>query len=430
MSQSLKSVLKRAQYVFVYLAALLLLVVAASQLARASTTQPAALSKGEIDRLLSPIALYPDTLLSHILVASTYPIEVVQASHWRAQNKALSAEQALEQASEMDWDPSVQALVPFTDLLALMTDDPFWLTQLGQVFMLDEARVMNRIQRLREQAHTYGNLQSNDYQRVTHTNNYYVIESRDPQLVYVPSYNPLVVYGDWHWHDYAPIVWRLPLHVSWQHGWHWGVRVSVVPHHYYYRNFHWHKRHLVIHHAYRHAPHRYRHRPKVHSHEYQRWQHKPRTSRVHRASDNKVVVNREMVRPGNTRHTSLSKQRVSMHKQHYPKSQAATNAQHRVKHSGTPKAERVITGKVKQREQTMRKQPKTKQRVQQQRVNQADYRRAVNKSSSQPRRYQASQRNSGKPQRATKQHSQRAQSTSKARSHSHNTQQRRQIQRH
>lgn len=120
-------------------------------------------SDAQLDSLLAPIALYPDTLLTHILIASTYPLDVVSADRWRQSNKHLTPEQVENVLEDVDWDPSVKALAPFTDLLNTMASDLQWLQQLGDSVLLSQERVLDRVQVLRQHARNTGNLETNDY---------------------------------------------------------------------------------------------------------------------------------------------------------------------------------------------------------------------------------------------------------------------------
>lgn len=165
------------------------------------------LSMPQLEQLLAPIALYPDTLLSQILMASTYPLEVVEAYRWVSEtNNAALNGQALESALQVrDWDPSVKSLVPFPDILKTMNDKLGWMQQLGNAFLVQEGDIMDAVQHLRAQAAAAGNLQSNDQQKVTSTQQTIIIEPASTQLVYVPYYDPLVVYGLWPWSAYPPV---------------------------------------------------------------------------------------------------------------------------------------------------------------------------------------------------------------------------------
>ena len=120
-------------------------------------------SDAELDSVLAPIALYPDTLLTHILIAATYPLDVVAADRWRQSNKHLTPEQVENVLASVNWDPSVKALAPFTDLLSTMANDLQWLQQLGDNVLIDQSRVLDRVQVLRQHAFNPCNLVTNDY---------------------------------------------------------------------------------------------------------------------------------------------------------------------------------------------------------------------------------------------------------------------------
>ena len=159
----------KTKYLYIYLCVLCLLVGSIVQLAQAQdkisseTSTPIVLDQAQLDQMLAPIALYPDTLLSHILVASTYPLEVIQAARWRAANADLDEQQALNAVENKDWDPSVQALVPFNDLLQKLSEDLDWLQSLGSAFLVNEQQILTSVQNLRQRAYEQGNLTDNDY---------------------------------------------------------------------------------------------------------------------------------------------------------------------------------------------------------------------------------------------------------------------------
>ncbi|GFD68898.1 DUF3300 domain-containing protein [Alteromonas sp. KUL106] len=232
-------------------------------------------SDAQLDSVLAPIALYPDTLLTHILIASTYPLDVVAADRWRQSNKHLTAEQVENVLTNVDWDPSVKALAPFTDLLNTMASDLEWLQQLGDNVLIDQSRVLDRVQVLRQHAHNTGNLVTNDYIEVEtereKTREIIYIEPRQREVVYVPYYDPHVVYGHW-WHATSPVRWRH--HVNYHHHsnvfWSPSLRLSTF---FFFGSVHWHNRHVVIH---RDPVRRYYHgspRKRVSNREYRRWEH-------------------------------------------------------------------------------------------------------------------------------------------------------------
>jgi hypothetical protein len=152
-------------------------------------------SMEQIDQMVAPIALYPDALLAQVLMAATYPVEVVQADQWLKKNRGLEGA-ALDDAVAMQpWDPSVKTLVFFPSVLERMAQDLTWTQDLGDAFLAQEADVMGAVQRLRRQAQEAGNLASNSQQIVRTQGSTIVVEPADPTVVYVPSYNPATVYG-------------------------------------------------------------------------------------------------------------------------------------------------------------------------------------------------------------------------------------------
>jgi hypothetical protein len=167
------------------------------------------LTPDQLDNLVAPIALYPDPLLSQILVASTYPLEVVEANQWLQQNKNLSGQAALDAARQQNWDPSVQALVALPDVLARLNQDVRWTTDVGNAFLAQQADVMTAVQRMRAKAQANGKLQSNKQMTVTQKSedgqNAIVIEPADPQVIYVPTYNPEWVWGPPLYGYYPPL---------------------------------------------------------------------------------------------------------------------------------------------------------------------------------------------------------------------------------
>jgi len=157
------------------------------------------LSPDQLNNLVAPIALYPDNLLSQILAASTYPLEIVEAQQWLQQNRNLSGQQLLDAARQQNWDPSVQALVVFPDVLARLNQDIRWTTDLGNAFLAQQADVMSAVQRMRTKAQAKGKLQSTPQQTVsTQTQDgqtAITIQPPNPQVVYVPVYDPAYIWG-------------------------------------------------------------------------------------------------------------------------------------------------------------------------------------------------------------------------------------------
>ena len=246
--------------------------------------QPAAqqLGQGELGKLLAPIALYPDDLVAQILTASTYPIEVVEASRWVNAHPNLHGDALQDAMQQQPWDPSVKGLTAVPQVLAMMNDKLDWTQQLGEAFLAQPDDVSNAIQQLRSKAQANGNLQSSDKIRVSTIAasepppppsgpppvgvdaallppppppEYIAIEPVDPSVYYVPIYDPYVVYGPWLWPAYAPFYWYPPGYVFgaavigfsvgffvgsalWCHynwGWHgggWGGPVTINVNHY------------------------------------------------------------------------------------------------------------------------------------------------------------------------------------------------------
>ncbi len=170
----------------------------------------APLSPQELENLVAPIALYPDPLLGQVLAASTYPLEVVEAHQWLRQHGSLHGSQLMDAARQQNWDPSVQALVAFPDALRLLADDIRWTTDLGNAFLAQQADVMNAVQQMRARARDNGRLATTP-QQVVNVNtqdgqNVVEILPADPQVIYVPVYNPYYVWGPPVWGFY-PDLW-------------------------------------------------------------------------------------------------------------------------------------------------------------------------------------------------------------------------------
>lgn len=164
----------------------------------------------ELDQMLAPIALYPDPLLSQVLMASTYPLEVVQASRWSRANPNLKGQEAVRASEQMDWDPSVKSLTAFPQVLVMMDDKIEWTEKLGEAFLAQPGDVMDSVQALRRKADAAGNLLSSEQMRVSRQGQVIAIEPPGPEVVYVPYYNPTVVYGPWWYPAYPPVFWAAP----------------------------------------------------------------------------------------------------------------------------------------------------------------------------------------------------------------------------
>ena len=166
----------------------------------------AAFSQQALDQMLAPIALYPDSLLSQILMAATYPLEVAQAARWSRANPGLQGDEAVRAVERKDWDPSVKSLAAFPQILAMMDDKPEWTERLGDAFLAQESQVMDSVQHLRQRAYAEGRLRSNERIRVVPQGPAIVIVPANPEIVYVPYYDPMVVYGNWWWPE-PPVYW-------------------------------------------------------------------------------------------------------------------------------------------------------------------------------------------------------------------------------
>src|SRR4051812_5618378 len=165
-----------------------------------STQQKAPdISPDQLDSLVAPIALYPDPLLAQTLAASTYPLEIIQLHQWLAKHPKLKEKELATAVAKEPWDPSVQAMAALPDVVKRLADDIQWTTDLGNAFLAQQSDVMESIQRMRDKAKDAGALASNQQQKVEtkviESKEVIVIEQANPQVVYVPSYNPTVVYG-------------------------------------------------------------------------------------------------------------------------------------------------------------------------------------------------------------------------------------------
>ena len=183
----------------------------------------------ELDQLVAPIALYPDSLLAQIFMASTYPLEVVQAGRWVEQNESLTGDALTAALEQQNWDPSVKSLVNFPQVLQMMNEKIDWTQKLGDAFLAQQKDVMDTAQSLREKAKAEGNLETNQEQKVivekeTQT---IIIEPSNPQIVYVPTYNPTVVYGRWWYPAYTPYYYYPPGYVAGAALFSFGVGVAV-----------------------------------------------------------------------------------------------------------------------------------------------------------------------------------------------------------
>lgn len=239
-------------------------------------------SEAELAQMLAPIALYPDSLLTHILIAATYPIEIIEAHRWLKKNTRLNTEQVAQAVKDFNWDASVKALVPFDRILSRLSEDLTWTQQLGDAFLQDESVLLESIQRLRKQAQLAGNLGVMDNMEVSYQDSNIVIEAREKEIVYVPYYDTRMVYGAWHWSSYPPVYWqpKRSVYVSRSTPFYWyaGVHISFD---YFFSAFHWHNRQVVVVNTHRSSHRYYEQRPRhliANGGYAKRWQHQP----VHR----------------------------------------------------------------------------------------------------------------------------------------------------
>ena len=193
--------------------------------------------QGQLEKLLAPIALYPDDLVAQILTASTYPLEVVQAARWVNEHSNVQGQALQDAMQQQPWDASVKGLTAVPQVLAMMNDKLDWTQQVGEAFLAQANDVSNAIQQLRAKAAANGNLKTSKQLKVSSVAasgpppgppppdvdpamlpppppaEYIMIEPYDPDLYYVPVYDPMVVYGPWPWPDYSPFYWYPPGYV-------------------------------------------------------------------------------------------------------------------------------------------------------------------------------------------------------------------------
>ena len=191
--------------------------------AMAQSPQPAAsesqlLKPAELDQLVAPIALYPDSLLAEVLMASTYPVEVVQAERWVEANRTLKGDQLKDAVDKQTWDESIKSLVATPSVLEMMSTKLDWTQKLGDAVVAQQADVMDAIQRLRAKAQANNKLTSTKEQTVTtgqvQGKQVIAIEPTEPSTVYVPYYDPGVVYGGWPYPDYPPYYFPPPGYIA------------------------------------------------------------------------------------------------------------------------------------------------------------------------------------------------------------------------
>jgi hypothetical protein len=223
-------------------------IAAAAQTPETSAAQSQPLKPEELDQLVAPIALYPDTLLAEVLMASAYPIDIVQAERWLQSHKNLKGDQLKAAIAKEDWDDSIKSLVATPEVLAMMSEKLDWTEKLGDAVVAQQPDVMDAIQRLRAKAQANDKLTSTKQQTVTvnevQGKRVIAIAPTDPETVYVPYYDPAVAYGAWPYPDYPPYYWPPPPYIgygllatglafgagwalgSWWSGGYWGGNIN------------------------------------------------------------------------------------------------------------------------------------------------------------------------------------------------------------
>ena len=223
--------------------------------AAAAPKATASFSKEQIEQLVAPIALYPDALVAQVLMASTYPLEVVQAARWAKANPKVTGKALEDAMQKQSWDPSVKSLTATPQVLDMMNDKLDWTQKLGDAFLASQKEVLDAVQRLRKKALDAGNLKTGKEQKVTTEQEGNVtiikIEPANPEVVYVPVYNPTVIYGPWPYPAYPPYYYYPPAYAggvffafsvgivigsAWWGGAHWGGGNVYINHHH-YNNF-------------------------------------------------------------------------------------------------------------------------------------------------------------------------------------------------
>jgi len=246
----------------------------------ANDDQSADFSQAELEQMLAPIALYPDSLLTHILIASTYPLEIIKAQRWLDNHPNSDADDIAEGVENKNWDASVKALMPFPRVIKRLNDDVDWTQKIGDAFLQNEQQVLASIQLLRQKADNAGSLDQMDNMDISREEKTIIIKSVEPEIVYVPYYDSRYVYGDWYWHNYPPIYWTIShnrhhYYRSYNSPFYWDVGVAIS-FNYFFNAFHWHDHRVVVVNHY--APHNrrsYSYGYQINHHKTQPWRHNP-----------------------------------------------------------------------------------------------------------------------------------------------------------
>jgi hypothetical protein len=208
--------------VSINLLAVLLSMTAVAQPVAQEATKAPTFKPEELEQIVAPIALYPDSVLAQVFMASTYPLEIVQAARWSKEHPDVKGDALQKEMQKQSWDASVKSLTYFPDVLAMMNEKLDWTQKLGDAFLAQQKDVMDAVQRLRAKAKAEGNLESSKEQTVrtepapagASTTTIIYVEPADPQVVYVPTYNPVVVYGAWPYPAYPPYYYYPPGYVA------------------------------------------------------------------------------------------------------------------------------------------------------------------------------------------------------------------------
>ncbi len=199
----------------------------------------------ELDQMLAPIALYPDPLLSQILMAATYPLEVVEAARWSNANPNLTGDAAVQAVNSQNWDPSIKSLVAFPQVLQTMDQNIEWTERLGDAFLGQQSQVMDTVQRLRQKAQQAGNLRSSPQVQVTQSDGDIDVTDANPGVAYVPYYDPNAVYGPWWWPDYPPVYWAPWDDYGWVAGFAWGIGINIGAN-FFFGSWDWHNHGVYV----------------------------------------------------------------------------------------------------------------------------------------------------------------------------------------
>ena len=207
----------------------------------------ATFSRAEIDQMLAPVALYPDPLLSQLLMAATFPMEIVEAARWSRAHPGVEGDAAVRMVQDFEWDPSVKSMVAFPQVLTRMDENLEWTQKLGEAFIVQEPVVMEAVQDLRHRAQATGQLASDERQRIVEQPGAIAIEPANPEYVYVPYYDPRTVYGSWWWAGYPPFYWApWPGYArGYYPGYWWGAPVGLSVG-FFFGGFDWYRRHAYV----------------------------------------------------------------------------------------------------------------------------------------------------------------------------------------